>query len=415
MTRSANRDGSASSARQDGSASHNGGGRSAASARQDGPGAQVPMAGVRGQQVVVVHDYLTQRGGAERVVLAMLDAFPGCRLVTSVYNPATTFPELRARKVETLPLRSRRVLQRDHRLGLPLYGGAFRRARMTGADVVLCSSSGFAHLVGTDAPKVVYCYNPPRWLYQEGEYRSRRCGVEWAALRALGARLRRDDLAGARSATAYLAVSQVVAGRIRCAYGIDATVVHPPYGLGPDGPVTPVDGVPKRFLLLVARGRRYKNVGVAAAAAARARRPLVVVGGAAAGQAASPYVVAVGSVDEARLRWLYRHCSGVLALAHEDFGLTPVEGHAAGKPTLALRHGGYLETVEDGRNGAFIDSLQVDAVAAAMARFEPDAYDPATIVAGAERFSPARFAERLAAAVTGAVTAAAVAPNPACP
>ncbi len=354
-------------------------------------------------RVVVVHDYLAARGGAERVVLAMLGAFADCRLLTSVYNPAKTFAEFGHYHVETLPLHSRVLLERDYRLGLALYGAAFRRAEVHDVDVVVCSSSGFAHQVRTDVPKVVYCHNPPRWLFQERDYLRRRLGVERMALALFGSRLRRHDLAGARSATRYLVNSQVVAERVRSAYGIEPVVVHPPYGIGPGGPEAAVAGVPEDFMLLVARSRRYKHVAVAMEAARRARRPLVVVGADPSTRERPAHVVAVGAVDDARLRWLYRRCQGVLAVAFEDFGLTPVEGHAFGKPTLALRRGGYVESIVEGLNGTFIDHLALDEVAAALRRFDAGAYDPVAIAHRAERYSPASFSARLREQVAAAL------------
>ena len=362
-----------------------------------------PVAGTRlaptlPTSVVVVHDYLTQRGGAERVVLAMLKAFPEARLLTTVYNPETTFPAFRRYRVETVPLPARRLLERRHRLGLPLYGTIFRRHAVEG-DVVLCSTSGFAHLVGTDAPKVVYCHNTPRWLYQEQEYLPGRRGVEWLALRAFERKLRRDDRAGADSASRYITNSRAVARRVRAAYGIEPSVIHPPYGMSPGGLIDPVPGVPEEFLLLVARGRHYKNVALALPAVERARKTVVVVGAIPTTAEPSGYVVPVGSVTEAQLRWLYSRCRGVLAVASEDFGLTPVEGHAFGKPTLALRRGGYLESVVEGLNGSFIDDLEADTVTEALLAFDPDAFDAAVIMKSAERFGEDRFAEQLAAVV----------------
>src|SRR5437868_3905298 len=132
-------------------------------------------------RVAIVHDYLTQRGGAERVVLSMLKAFPKALVYTSLYDPNSTFQEFRNIEVRTLPIDRIGTLRRNHRLALPLLAPAFSQLKVD-ADVVICSSSGWAHGVKTDARKVVYCYTPARWLYQPDRYLARDKSVAHAAL-----------------------------------------------------------------------------------------------------------------------------------------------------------------------------------------------------------------------------------------
>ena len=144
--------------------------------------------------MAVVHDYLTQRGGAERVVLAMMQAFPDARLITSVYEPARTFPDFQNYSVETSPLQRIGLLRRDPRRALPFLAWMFRRTVVDDVDVVICSSSGWAHGVTTSAPKIVYCYNPPRWIYQHSDYVKEQAAPVRAAFTLLRPALRRWDL-----------------------------------------------------------------------------------------------------------------------------------------------------------------------------------------------------------------------------
>src|SRR5437588_3963985 len=116
-------------------------------------------------RIALVHDYLTQRGGAERVVLAMTRAFPGAPLYTSLYDPAGTFPEFANVDVRRLSLDSVPLLRRHHRLALGVLAPAFSRLRVH-ADVAVCSSSGWAHGAHVTGRKIVYCHAPARWLYQ---------------------------------------------------------------------------------------------------------------------------------------------------------------------------------------------------------------------------------------------------------
>ena len=131
--------------------------------------------------VRLVHDYLTQRGGAERVVLSLARAFPGAPLHTSLYEPATTFPSSARVDVRPTPLNRLAPLRRDHRLALPLLAPAFSRLRID-ADVVVCSSSGWAHGARVTGRKIVYCHTPARWLYQADRYlRGRGAGARLVA------------------------------------------------------------------------------------------------------------------------------------------------------------------------------------------------------------------------------------------
>src|SRR5439155_17088224 len=153
-------------------------------------------------RVAIVHDYLTQRGGAERVVLSLLRLFPDADLYTSVYDASGTFPEFGEHEVRTTSLQRLMKPGRDARRLLPLYPRSFERLHLTGYDLVLSSSSGFAHGVSAGGgTHVSYCYNPPRWLYQADEYFAAGSPAPgWArpALRPVLASLRRQDRRAAR-------------------------------------------------------------------------------------------------------------------------------------------------------------------------------------------------------------------------
>jgi glycosyltransferase involved in cell wall biosynthesis len=306
-------------------------------------------------KVVVAHDYLTQRGGAERVVLALVEAFPGSTVLTSMYAPDLTFPEFQAIDVRSLGLERFRPFRRDPRLALPVLGDAFGKATVD-ADVVICSSSGFSHQIRTPALKVVYCHNPPRWLHQWDDYSIDLGRLESLALRVLRRHLSRLDLEGARSADAYIANSSNVAGRIRRAYGVEPEVIHPPRGLDPDGVATPVADLAPGFLLTVGRSRGYKRTDlIAEAVAGMPDRTLVTVGSQPDPRWPSNIRQLV-DVSDAELRWLYRSAAGLLACSREDFGLTPVEAFGFGTPVGATSEGGYLETCVEGLTGVWLDA-----------------------------------------------------------
>lgn len=346
-------------------------------------------------RITIVHDYLTQRGGAERVVLAMLRTFPGSRLLTSFYDPARTFDEFRYHRVETLWTNRSQRLRADPRRALPLLAPAFSAARID-ADLVIASSSGWAHGVSTDAPVLVYCHNPPRWLHQTEDYLADHGPKTRLALTGLRTPLLAWDRWAARRAARYLANSSPVRDRIRRAYGRDAHVVHPPVSLDTAGAQEPIGGIDPGFLLTVARPRGYKNT--AAICRAMPQLPghrLVVVGGLPEGIRPSAQLVGVRDISDAQLRWLYAHARCLIAASHEDFGLTPLEANAFGVPVLALRSGGYLDTVVEGVSGLFFDTADPTQIAAAVRRLADHPLPAAPIREHVERFGMDRFAVEL--------------------
>jgi glycosyltransferase involved in cell wall biosynthesis len=349
--------------------------------------------------VAIVHDYLTQRGGAERVTLALCKAFPEARLHTSFYDPEGTFPEFADVDVVPLWIDRARWLRSRHRLALPLLPVAFATSTVS-ADVVVCSSSGFAHGIRATGAKLVYCHSPAKWLYRRDDYLGARPGVgARTVLGALAPALRRFDARAAASAAGYLANSTFIAEQIRSVYDVEPKVVFPPAGVHEGGAASPVDGVEPGFFLTVARLLPYKNVAQAVEAFRGRPQRLVVVGDGPLRhrlvEVAPPNVTFLGEVDDARLRWLYGACAGLVAASREDFGLTPVEAASFGKPTAALHWGGFLDTVDPATNGAFFAKAEPDEIGETVANLAGRTWDAAAIRAHAARFAEARFISEL--------------------
>lgn len=350
-------------------------------------------------RVAIVHDYLTQRGGAERVVLSMMEAFPDAPLHTSLFHPPATFPAFESREVRTMGLDRLVWLRRNHRMAFPLLAPAFSAHRVD-ADVVLCSSSGWAHGVRTTGRKVVFCYSPARWLYQGDAYLGEGRGVARTVLAAGRAPLMRWDRRSAGRASRYLTLSTVVRDRIRATYGIEAEVLPPPQTIDVAGPQRPTPGLDPGFFLCVARLLPYKNVdSVVAAFRQLPGERLVLVGaGPETGrlrQLARSNVTFLGSIDDDELRWLYASCKGVLSASHEDYGLTPLEGAAFGKPSAVLRGGGFLDTVIEGCTGVFFDRPEPSQIADAIRRLVAAPWPVGNLQAHAGRFDEATFVRRL--------------------
>lgn len=362
--------------------------------------------------IALAHDYLTQRGGAERVVLSMLRAFPDAPLHTSLYEPASCYPAFRQADVVPSPLDRVRLLRQRHRLAFPLLARAFS-TRTIDADVTVVSSSGWAHGVRTTGRKIVYCHAPARWLYQRDQYLRERGPAARAALTAMEGRLRAWDLAAARSADRYVVNSTTVQERVRAAYGIHAEILHPPHSIDVDGRKRPVVGVAPGFALCVARLQAYKNVDAVVAAMRQLPDARLVVVGTGPllprlEERAGDNVRFVGEISDARLRWLYANAGALVAASFEDFGLTPVEAAAFGAPTVALRSGGYLDTVVDGRTGLFFDSVRADDIAVAIDKALSTDWPAELIRAHAASFAEPAFVAGLRRIVRASSTEAAV-------
>ena len=369
----------------------------------------------RRPRVAIAHDYLTQRGGAERVVLSLLRAFPEATVHTTVYDPDGTYPEFAAADIVVSPLNRVGLLRRHHRALLPLLPWAIRRLQID-AEVVIASSSGWAHGVPASGHKVVYCYSPARWLYQTDRYLGDRCrlrALSWFVGRVL-APLRSWDRRAAATADRYLAISTTVRGRIRQTYGWDAQVVPAPVTLPEVGvtrrPAKISEAGDGSYFLLVSRLLPYKNVEAAVEAFRGSGARLVVVG---AGplksqiEASLPAEVQLLSdLDEAELRWCYANAVAVVAPSHEDFGLTPLEGGAHGKPAVVLRAGGYLDTMVEGESAVFFDRPEPAEILAAVRTAASRSWDERRIRDNAARFSEERFHATLRRVVAELIAAA---------
>jgi glycosyltransferase involved in cell wall biosynthesis len=350
-------------------------------------------------RVAIAHDYLATIGGAERVFLSIARALPEAPIYTSLYEPSLVTPAYRELDVRPSVLNRVGFVRRNYRVALPALPLAMRQLNVD-ADVVVCSSSGWSHGVHSAARKVVYCHNPARWLYQREEYLRGGRRSWWVASTVMHPFLLRWDRRAARRCSRYLANSSVVAQRIRDIYKIDAEILPPPVTFRADGAQRPVERLRSGFLLVVSRLIEHKNIGaVIDAMRLMPDEQLVVVGEGPAAKALAdraPHNVRfVGRVDDDELHWLYANCRGLVSASREDFGLTPVEAGMFGKPSALLRFGGFLDTMVEGETAVFFDAPDAARVASAVKDLLTERWDTDAIEANANRYSEARFAQRL--------------------
>ncbi|MBJ7339095.1 MAG: glycosyltransferase [Mycolicibacterium sp.] len=349
----------------------------------------------------------------------MSRAFPDAPIYTMLYEPGTTFPEFRDLDVRVPAINRLTPLRNHHRAALPILPMVAGSMHVD-ADVVLCSSSGWAHGFRTNGRKLIYCHSPARWLYQADSY----LGGQGNTLAKLGLRatsryLKQWDRRAAMSSDRYLANSTAIRERVLGAYGIDADVVFPPAGLSITQTVQPIQQVENwvggespaldspdgAFYLVVSRLLPYKNVDAIVRAFANSGRRLVVVGR--GPQAArlkamkTSNVMMLSDLSDGELGWLYKNCRAIIAASYEDYGLTPLEAGAWGRPALALRFGGFLDTIHEGISGMYFDEPTSAAIKDAVDRFEMTRFDADKIRDHVKQFSQDAFSEKLHDAVDG--------------
>ncbi len=357
--------------------------------------------------MTLVHDYLLVLRGAERTFAAMADAYPGAPVFTLLYDEQGTRGRFAGHEVTPSLVQRLGARQSNFRRLLPLYQPAVERLRLAPADVVLSSSSAFAH--GVHPPSgslhVCYCHAPFRYVWTE---RERALGEVPLPLRGLLglqlARMGRWDIRASRRVDRYIANSKVTQERIRRIYGRESSVIHPPVETHRFAP-----GEPGTKLLVVAELVNHKRVHVALEAARRAGAPIQVVGSGPDEQALRevyPQARFVGRADDEQLAELYAGALAVIVPGIEEFGITAVEAQAAGRPVIAAAAGGALETVLDGETGLLAAPDDPESFATAIRALARLPFDPARAVAHADQFSVERFQQRLRAFVEDALAEA---------
>jgi glycosyltransferase involved in cell wall biosynthesis len=339
--------------------------------------------------------------GAERTFAAIADLYADAPIYTLLHDEMATSGRFASRSITTSWLQRLGASQATFRRLLPLYPNAIERLELADADVVVSSSSAFAHgvRVPEEAIHICYCYTPFRYAWDEQCFAfSELSPLLRPLLRRLLYRIRRWDRAASSRVDAYIAISGLSQERIRRCYGREAPIIHPPVETDRFAP-----GQPGESLLVVSELVRHKRLHVALEAARRAHAPIRVVGsGPDHADLAEAYPEAefLGRVEDKDLAEIYAGARAVVMPSVEEFGIVAVEAQAAGRPVIAAAAGGALETVADGQTGRLVALDDVESFARAIREIDDLDFDPANAMRNAERFSVASFQRRLAEYVT---------------
>ncbi len=360
------------------------------------------MAPTSGISLALAHDYLLTMRGAERTFAEMAACWPAAPIYTLLYDKAAVADGFAGREVRTSGLQRLGANQRSFRYLLPFFPGAAERLPVGDYDVLVSSSSAFAHGLrpGAGALHVCYCHSPFRYAWFESERALEETpSLGRPLMRRTLKRIRDWDLEAAGRVSRYVANARITQQRIEQLYGVEAEIVHPPVAVERFS-----IGRPEDFLLFVGQIVPHKRVEVALKAARLAKKPIKVVG---EGPDlprlrelyGGPDVEFLGNVSDSRLTDLYARCIALVVPNIEEFGIAAVEAQAAGRPVVAVNRGGVRETVVDGVTGALVDGEDAAALAAPLYDLNFESFDPRVIRGHAERFSAASFRRRFKALV----------------
>lgn len=375
-----------------------------------------------GLRVALVHDWLTGMRGGEKCLEVMAEIFPAADLYTLLHVPGSVAPIIENRRLVTSFVQRLPGAARCYRWALPLFPRAIEAFDLSGYDLVLSSSHCVAKsaIAPPGALSVCYCYTPMRYVWDRfDDYFGRRPAglrhlIGWQA-----ERLRRWDRRTAGRVHRWLPISTDVQRRLLEWYGVArerTQIVFPPVDVArfrQARSLPPPDGLASGgYDLVISALVPYKRVDLAVTAAIQAGRTLVVVGGGperrrlaalASATRGGGRVFLTGPVDDAALPAYYGHCRAFVFPGLEDFGITPLEATAAGRPVVAYRAGGALDTVREGLNGIFFAQQSAAALAAVLADPRLDGpWDAAAMARHAEAFGRERFRAELTAALAAA-------------
>jgi glycosyltransferase involved in cell wall biosynthesis len=358
-------------------------------------------------KIALVHDYITQFGGAEQVLAVLAQMYPDAPVLTSLHDPAITLPNVSAKRIHESALGRVPWIRQRHRIGTPVFPLAMRSlaSGTRDADVIIADSSAWSHHIPVHDGQglIVYCHSPARFLYGDSDYlgATNISGTKAHVLHAGFAPFRYLDRRAWMRADLVLANSSVVARRLRDSIGIAADVVYPPVDVDYFRPPSSLQRDDN--LLVVSRLVAHKRVELAIQLANRYQIPLKIIGTGRDRERlesmAGPSVAFLGFQPRESVRHHLQRSAAFVLPGAEDFGMTSVEAQAAGVPVLAFDRGGATESVLHGVTGFLFKEQTVECLYEAVEWVQNAEMDSEACIANAARFGIERFQEQIRAAV----------------
>jgi glycosyltransferase involved in cell wall biosynthesis len=353
-------------------------------------------------KVAIVADWLTNLGGAERVIETIMELYPDADLFTTVYNPDKMSKVFHERKITTSFLQYIKAARTNWQKFLPLLPAAIENLDLTGYDVVISSSSSVGHgvLTSPDTLHFCYCHNPMRYAWDGcHEYieESKFGKITKAIIPYFLNYIRLWDYYAADRPDYYIANSKFVKKRIKKYFEKDSVVIHPPVDTTMFSPAD--DDKIGDYFLVLSRLVHFKKVDLVVRAFSKLGLTLKIVGTGPEEEhlkdIAGPSVDFLGHVSNAEVGKLLQRCQAMIFPQEEDFGITPLEAMASGRPVIAYKAGGALETVVEGVTGTFFEEQTEDCLMDVVRDFDAHAYNRDLLRKHALKFNKARFKKEL--------------------
>ena len=351
-------------------------------------------------RVALVHYWLTNMRGGERVLETLCEMFPDADIFTHVVDRSKLSDTLNRHKIETTFISKLPFATSQYQKYLPFMPRALEELDLTGYDLVISSESGPAKGVITspDAFHLCYCHSPMRYIWDLYPHYYGSAGfLARQVFPGIAHRLRTWDVTSAARVDQFVANSNFVARRIRKFYRRDSEVVFPPVAVSEFAKAR--TDAPGDFYLAAGELVGYKRFDLVVDAFTKLGKPLIVVGDGEQKKdlerRAGPNVEFAGRVGFSELKQHFGACKALVFPGEEDFGMIPVEVMAAGRPVIAYGKGGALDTVANGKTGLLFQEQSVESLIEAVEAFERTSFDPDQIEQHANQFSPDQFKSKI--------------------
>ena len=353
-------------------------------------------------KIALVHDYLVQYGGAERVLEALCEIWPHAPVYTLLHDSEMVHHKFDKKTVRTSYLQKLPFTKKHHRLFPPLMMMGIEQFNLRYYDVVLSDSSSFAKNIVTDPNTlhITYCHTPMRYGWDDCQYYTQQFSFPRIVKKfvpVLMNYIRMWDFYSTNGVDKFVANSKFVGTRIKKYYGREAQVINPPVNVN-DFYVTDKNDLGDYFLL-VGRMMKYKKMDLVIEAFNEMKKPLKIVSRGPEfknlQKIAGPTIEFLGRISDEELRRTYSRAQAFLFPQEEDFGIVAIEALASGRPVIAFRAGDIVEHVEEGKTGVFLEKQTRDDVIDAVRRFEQIDFDPEHIRSTALSFEKEKFKQRI--------------------
>jgi glycosyltransferase involved in cell wall biosynthesis len=349
-------------------------------------------------KIAIIHDWLTNMGGAERVILAFYDIFPDAPIYTTVYNPDKLPEEFKNIDIRTSFIQKLPKAKTKYNMYLPFMPTAFEQFNLSEYDVVLSSSSSCAKGVITrpDTLHICYCHTPMRYAWDfYNEYKESAPKWQKRFIPYLMNYIRMWDRLSADRVDYFIANSNAVAKRIKKHYRRDSVVINPPVNADFYKPIDE----DADYFLIVSRLVEYKRIDIAVDAFNDLKLPLIIIGDGPEKEKlqkmAKNNIKFLGRIPDEEVRKYYAKCRAFIFPGEEDFGITPLEAQASGRPVIAFGKGGVFDSVVDGVTGIFFKEQHKESLKEAIIKFKDMKFDKNAIRKHAETFDINVFKQRI--------------------